>query len=152
VSAVSERESLFVRTAIGVDGEPIVLGAWCPKCEQESLPHDRHGTCMFCDTVIYGVLAERDQNARPAVVAGGPSGTRKGSGLTRPSRSANTIGRPQFDHQSLTDTLNDVAADLGRTPFKREWERFGFSPSARTYIRHFGSWSAACQAAGLDPA
>lgn len=139
--------NVAVRTVVGVYGQTVVLAAWCPTCEQEALPHDRHGTCLFCDTVIYRTLAERG-------AASGPLTTRESRGPSNPRpRSASVrMGRPQFDHQSLTDTLNDVAADLGRTPFKREWERFGFSPSARTYIRHFGSWSAACKAAGLDPA
>ena len=87
-----------------------------------------NGTCGWCDTPIIAT------DYTPLTV----------------EQVRERIERPQFDAQSLIDTLRDVAADLGRTPFKREWERAGFQPCARTYLRRFGSWGAAVDAAGLE--
>jgi len=50
----------------------------------------------------------------------------------------------------LLEDLRAGAAVLGRPPSQREMDRFG-NHGARTYIRHFGSWDSALEAAGLDP-
>jgi hypothetical protein len=43
--------------------------------------------------------------------------------------------------------LIDARDELGRWPIAEEWEQSGRKPSARTFVRYFGSWAGACWAA-----
>jgi hypothetical protein len=50
--------------------------------------------------------------------------------------------------RELLAALKAARDELGRWPGGREWERASAARAAsRTYIRHFGSWAQACQAA-----
>lgn len=130
--------NVAVRTVEGVDGQTVVLAAWCPTCEQEALPHDRHGTCLFCDTPIYGT----EPVAPPPVVAAPIVSVRK---------ELRVRGLPITD-DDLIAALQHCAAVVGHSPTLREYDLHVSRPSHRTVWRRYGSWSAACRAAGLDPA
>lgn len=57
--------------------------------------------------------------------------------------------RPRIERQDLLDALQDLAADLGRTPSYRDVDERGqYSPG--TYENHFGSWIDALRAAGFE--
>ena len=49
------------------------------------------------------------------------------------------------------ETLTDFAADLGRTPTRREIDEHDGTPASSAYRRAFGSWNDALQQAGLAP-
>lgn len=85
--------NLNVRVAEGIDG-PIILAAFCPRCDQESMPM-RDGTCGWCDTP----LVNRDA-AQP------------GSTATRERR---------ISDDDIVTELRAVAARIGRAPYSREW-------------------------------
>jgi hypothetical protein len=52
----------------------------------------------------------------------------------------------------LIAALQHCAAVVGHSPTLREYDLHVSRPSHRTVWRRYGSWSAACKAAGLDPA
>lgn len=52
--------------------------------------------------------------------------------------------------RELLVALRNVAAEVGRTPSESDVKRFGL-PAYSTYRKRFGSWSEACQKAGLPP-
>jgi len=47
--------------------------------------------------------------------------------------------------------LRAFARQHGRAPMWAEWDRTGQRPTAGTMARHFGSWTNAVRAAGLEP-
>ena len=58
------------------------------------------------------------------------------------------VRKPQTrDH--LIERLQALAAHLGHTPLQREVDADADSPCRVTYVRRFGSWQAALEAAGL---
>ena len=50
--------------------------------------------------------------------------------------------------QVMLAALAAAHDELGRWPTSAEWDRNGYRPSARTFVRHLGSWADACRAAG----
>jgi hypothetical protein len=50
--------------------------------------------------------------------------------------------------QAMLAVLRAARDELGRWPIAEEWEQSRRRPSRRSYVRYFGSWQAACQAAG----
>lgn len=46
--------------------------------------------------------------------------------------------------------LQEAAATLDASPTKQQYEQLGLTPAASTILRHFDSWNAAKQKAGLD--
>lgn len=56
----------------------------------------------------------------------------------------------RLTNQQYLDLLRNLANEIGRTPTKSDLRRYGL-PCLDTYWRHFGSYSAACRLAGLDP-
>jgi hypothetical protein len=70
-----------------------------------------------------------------------------GVGALRPEREARKARRLE-----LLLALCRAHDELGRWPEAWEWEYATEAHVARrTYVRTFGSWEAACRAAGLDP-
>ncbi|MGD9099390.1 MAG: hypothetical protein PVF45_02840 [Anaerolineae bacterium] len=59
--------------------------------------------------------------------------------------------RPTFSKEQLLQILRDLAAELGYAPTTYEMQARQDLPSPATYHRHFGTWKAALQAAGLTP-
>ncbi len=53
--------------------------------------------------------------------------------------------------KELLDALRKLAAELGRTPLSKEMLVQRGLPSPGAYQKHFGSWNAALEAAGLEP-
>jgi hypothetical protein len=60
------------------------------------------------------------------------------------------VRKPQTRNH-LIERLQDLAARLGHTPSHREVDADDDSPCRVTYVRRFGSWQAALEAAGLPP-
>ena len=58
---------------------------------------------------------------------------------------------PAHDDETLLKILRDLTDKLGRTPTMRELRTYPGLPSRSAYARHFGSWNAALEAAGLEP-
>jgi hypothetical protein len=58
------------------------------------------------------------------------------------------VRKPQT-RDYLIERLQALAACLGHTPLQREVDADGDSPCRVTYVRRFGSWQAALEAAGL---
>jgi hypothetical protein len=56
----------------------------------------------------------------------------------------------RWTDDQLLAALRGLAATLGRTPSRSDAHRYGM-PSAKAYLTRYGSWTAAAQAAGLDP-
>ena len=56
---------------------------------------------------------------------------------------------PAHSDEQLLQILRDLAAELSRTPTQRELRACRDLPSPNAYKRHFGSWTAALEAAGL---
>lgn len=62
-----------VRVEAGEHGTIVVVGAWCPRCDQDAMP-DRDGACMFCgdqivdlDTLNAKELLERLKSPAPVI-------------------------------------------------------------------------------------
>jgi hypothetical protein len=55
--------------------------------------------------------------------------------------------RREARRMTLLRVLATVHEETGFWPTGKEWERAGCRPSRRTYVRAFGSWQAACEAA-----
>jgi hypothetical protein len=55
-----------------------------------------------------------------------------------------------FDRETLLAHLRDLARRLGRTPTLANVDAAD-GPCSATYVSHFGSWTAALSAAGLEP-
>ena len=62
----------------------------------------------------------------------------------------NPRGRHEWTDSDLIDALRNLAFDIGRTPAISDAKRYGL-PSDSCFREHFGTWRAACAAAGLDP-
>jgi hypothetical protein len=60
------------------------------------------------------------------------------------------VRKPQT-RDYLIERLQALAACLGHTPLQREVDADEDSPCRVTYVRRFGSWRAALEAAGLPP-
>ena len=58
-------------------------------------------------------------------------------------------GPPRIPDDDLIEALWDLAAEVGRTPTTMDMDEDG-PYSANTYADHFGSWTAACEVAGLQ--
>jgi Homing endonuclease associated repeat len=59
------------------------------------------------------------------------------------------VGRPRaWSNTEVLDALRGAAVD-GRAPSQRWWSGFCDGPSASVVVNRFGSWNAACAAAGL---
>lgn len=59
---------------------------------------------------------------------------------------------PRWSAEQVIAAFQQFAAEhRGRAPTVREWKRAGLGPSRDATGRHFGSWSAAIRAAGLEP-
>jgi hypothetical protein len=58
---------------------------------------------------------------------------------------------PAYTSDQLLEALRALAAELGRPPRTTELRGRPDLPSPSTYRLHFGSWSAALRAAGLEP-
>ena len=67
--------------------------------------------------------------------------------------SARTDDSTALSQQQLIEKLQEMAARLGRSPTQVEATTDPDVPSHTTYVKHFGSWTAALRAAGLpvDP-
>lgn len=61
-----------------------------------------------------------------------------------------TAPRRGWTRSELIESLRNVALQIGRTPSRSDLRRYGL-PSEQPYRRVFGSYAAACSAAGLDP-
>ena len=59
-------------------------------------------------------------------------------------------GGAGYTDAQLLDALRSLAVELGRTPAVSDIKRYGL-PKEDTYRGHFGTYTAACRAAGLDP-
>lgn len=94
-----------------------------PLCEKEF--YSRHSTAKFC--------SRRCANSVTAVQR-----VQNGGYI-------NQVGVQRQTDEDLLRRVTDRAADLGRTPSKRE------IPGARTIARRFGSYNNAVLAAGLIP-
>lgn len=57
--------------------------------------------------------------------------------------------RTDWSDTELKTALRSLAMRLGRTPSRSDIRRYGL-PGATTYVRRWGSYAKACQAAGLD--
>jgi hypothetical protein len=55
----------------------------------------------------------------------------------------------RYSQQQLIEKLQEMAARLGRSPTSVEATADPDVPSHTTYVKHFGSWTAALRAAGL---
>jgi hypothetical protein len=55
--------------------------------------------------------------------------------------------RREARRMTLLVALATVHQETGFWPTGQEWDGAGGSPSRRTYVRAFGSWAAACEAA-----
>lgn len=55
-----------------------------------------------------------------------------------------------YDRDTLLTHLRDLAENLGRTPILADLEAAD-GPRGATYESHFGTWTAALSAAGLEP-
>ena len=55
----------------------------------------------------------------------------------------------KYTREHLISRLQELAADLGHTPSRRELEARPDLPAFRTYHRRFGGWNAALTAAGF---
>lgn len=66
----------------------------------------------------------------------------------QPNRSGQTL--QSYSDKFLLETLRDLRVMLGRTPFTSDLTRYSL-PSQQTYANHFGSWTKALVAAGLNP-
>jgi uncharacterized protein YejL (UPF0352 family) len=58
---------------------------------------------------------------------------------------------PVYSDEQLLQILRDLAAELGQTPVQRELQARQELPSPAVYTQRFGKWTAALQAAGLEP-
>ena len=58
--------------------------------------------------------------------------------------------RPHVSDEDLLTDLQALAEELGRSPSSKDMREHG-SHSVNTYMRHFGSWNDAMEAADLDP-
>ena len=122
--------NIAVRTAEAADGGTIILGAFCPECEQEAMPM-RDGTCGFCGTPI---CDPEDGPPHPD-----PPKKRRKSGPREKLVSTDDI----------VAALQHEAARLGRPPYGNEWLTLNRRPSQATIYRRFGTWGKALEAAGL---
>ena len=111
--------NIAVRTAEGTDG-PVILSAFCPTCATDAMPMD-NGCCGFCDTRIVG---DPKVKKRPAA-------------------------KPRVTNVSIGEALRRETARLGRPPYSREWQAQNLRPSTKTIYRHYGTWDAALEAAGV---
>lgn len=96
-------------------------------------------------TVTYKALARRGIWQRNVeVMFGSMSSLRRLVGDGRRHR-----GNPWTEAELITG-LRSLADQLGRTPVSSDLRRYGL-PSLMAYMRHFGSYVAACERAGLPP-
>lgn len=58
--------------------------------------------------------------------------------------------RYRWTEAELLGVLGSLSRELGRTPTASDIRRYGL-PSISTFCSYFGSWSVACQRAGLEP-
>jgi hypothetical protein len=59
------------------------------------------------------------------------------------------LGRKRYGKDRLIAELRGLAAQLGHTPTRAEADAAPGFPCYKTYVRHFGGWNAALEAAGL---
>lgn len=59
------------------------------------------------------------------------------------------MARQRYSREWLIEALQGLAARLGHTPTQVEADAEPGFPTHTTYVNHFGSWSAALEAAGL---
>jgi hypothetical protein len=57
----------------------------------------------------------------------------------------------QYSEEELKQTLQDLAAELGKTPSVSDLREADDVPNRSTFRTHFGCWSDALKAAGLEP-
>ena len=144
--------NIAVRVVEGVDG-PIILGAWCETCDQESLPM-RDNTCGWCDTPIIDLGVPLHMQAGRAAttpsVKSEPARGRPRITVREIAPHRERYGREPIPTDDLIAALQRCATLAGGTPSLRDYDRLISRPSHRTVWRRFGSWSAALTAAGLD--
>lgn len=58
-------------------------------------------------------------------------------------------GRPRIPDETLLDELRRVSEQLGKVPTAVQMDKHGDYP-VTTYRNHFGRWSVAIRAAGLE--
>ncbi len=56
-----------------------------------------------------------------------------------------------YSNERLIEILRNLAAELGRPPTAQELRARRDLPAPITYLRHFGGWNRALEAAGLKP-
>lgn len=120
-----------VRAVEGVNGEIVILGAWCPGCLCEVLPSDR-GFCMWCDRRIL------DEHVGEVL-----------EGIRQPTRAMQlelTCG--SWTHARAIEAVRSFALVHGRPP-TRNFFRDTSVPSPPSACRLFGSWAAMIEAAGF---
>lgn len=61
-----------------------------------------------------------------------------------------SLKRANYDKGALLTSLRTLAQRLGRTPSQSDLRRYGM-PTTKVYARRWGSYAAACEAAGLVP-
>lgn len=55
----------------------------------------------------------------------------------------------RFSNEDMLDRLRKAHARIGEPLTVNTWGRLGLEPTAQMYFRRFGSWNAACDAAGV---
>ena len=99
----------------------------------------------FNSVVVAQELRERGYSVRPVTVRAAVTGHSHRNNATPP------VVRGTYTREHLLRALRGFAFVLRRTPTLQDLEQAEDMASAHTYARHFGSWSAACRAAGLTP-
>lgn len=103
------------------------IGAvWCPRCKQETLPHDTKGTCLFCDTKIFDqekavyttpstATASTGRDALDRMDAGRPQmpAAPKPAAVEKPALSA---AGDTYTRESIIKEIRDHIAEHGSAP------------------------------------
>ena len=59
--------------------------------------------------------------------------------------------RLSYHDIDLTEELRRIGTECGKTPSAAEFDQLSSAMSSSTFLQRFGSWKAACRAAGLQP-
>lgn len=131
-----------VRVGQGKDGTIVVLGAWCPRCREESMPTPE-GACSWCGKPIVdeGSLPSREMLAqlRPPTSPPAPVAPARGPGQP-------TV----WTRATIVAAIRAHAERTGYIPFRGELSGPSTSerPNWQVAVRLFGNWGNAIEAAG----
>lgn len=99
-------------------------------------------------------IAENEQRRRAEAAASERRSQleRMDAGEPQPpaARADGSWSRQPVARETVIEALREAARELGHTPTGSEWRRLKRRPSGTAMYRLFGTWGAACEAAGLE--